>query len=133
MLHYVLAAADANGGAPPQAEPAAPAENGDGGHAPADEPPAAGAATGAAGGDGVDAATAGGPLAAGGPPATPRRPGGPAEAKQWMAGVLSKDAFLVFRALCKLSIRSSESAAGADPTAVRGKVCGVPSPCTCAP
>ena len=36
--------------------------------------------------------------------------------------MLAKDAFLVFRALCKLSTRSSESSAGADPTAIRGKV-----------
>ena len=40
-----------------------------------------------------------------------------------MSIVLAKDAFLVFRALCKLSIRSSESSTGSDPTAVRGKVC----------
>ena len=39
-----------------------------------------------------------------------------------MTAVLAKDAFLVFRALCKLSTRSSESSAGADPTAIRGKV-----------
>ena len=39
-----------------------------------------------------------------------------------MSIVLAKDAFLVFRALCKLSIRSSESSTGTDPTAVRGKV-----------
>ena len=37
-------------------------------------------------------------------------------------GILQKDAFLVFRALCKLSVRSSETATGTDPTAVRGKV-----------
>jgi brefeldin A-inhibited guanine nucleotide-exchange protein len=36
--------------------------------------------------------------------------------------VLLKDAFLVFRALCKLSIRTSDSVTVADPTAVRGKV-----------
>ena len=36
--------------------------------------------------------------------------------------VLQKDAFLVFRALCKLSIRSTESTAGTDPTVLRGKV-----------
>ena len=39
-----------------------------------------------------------------------------------MTAVLAKDAFLVFRALCKLSTRSSESSAGTDPTAIRGKV-----------
>jgi brefeldin A-inhibited guanine nucleotide-exchange protein len=36
--------------------------------------------------------------------------------------LLLKDAFLVFRALCKLSIRTSDSVTVADPTAVRGKV-----------
>ncbi|GFH13961.1 brefeldin A-inhibited guanine nucleotide-exchange 2-like, partial [Haematococcus lacustris] len=36
--------------------------------------------------------------------------------------VLEKDAFLVFRALCKLSIRTSDTATAQDPTAVRGKV-----------
>lgn len=39
-----------------------------------------------------------------------------------ISAVLAKDAFLVFRALCKLSTRSSESSTGADPTAIRGKV-----------
>ncbi|CAL8462959.1 g2493 [Coccomyxa elongata] len=49
----------------------------------------------------------------------------PATAEQdgEMSIVLAKDAFLVFRALCKLSIRSSnESASGLDPPAIRGKV-----------
>jgi brefeldin A-inhibited guanine nucleotide-exchange protein len=36
--------------------------------------------------------------------------------------LLLKDAFLVFRALCKLSIRTSDSVTISDPTAVRGKV-----------
>lgn len=36
--------------------------------------------------------------------------------------ILQKDAFLVFRALCKLSIRTSDSATMSDPTAVRGKI-----------
>ncbi|EFJ50436.1 hypothetical protein VOLCADRAFT_80189 [Volvox carteri f. nagariensis] len=36
--------------------------------------------------------------------------------------VLQRDAFLVFRALCKLSIRTNDSATSNDPTAVRGKV-----------
>jgi hypothetical protein len=36
--------------------------------------------------------------------------------------VLQKDGFLVFRALCKLSIRTSDSATVSDPTAIRGKV-----------
>lgn len=35
---------------------------------------------------------------------------------------LQKDAFLVFRALCKLSIRSSDNSASADITVMRGKV-----------
>jgi hypothetical protein len=38
--------------------------------------------------------------------------------------VLQKDAFLVFRALCKLSIRTSDmSSPAAELTAIRGKVC----------
>jgi brefeldin A-inhibited guanine nucleotide-exchange protein len=36
--------------------------------------------------------------------------------------LLLKDAFLVFRALCKLSIRTSDTVTVSDPTAVRGKV-----------
>ena len=36
--------------------------------------------------------------------------------------VLQKDAYLVFRALCKLSIRSSDNSAGTDLTVLRGKV-----------
>lgn len=36
--------------------------------------------------------------------------------------LLLKDAFLVFRALCKLSIRTSDLVTVSDPTAVRGKV-----------
>ncbi|GIL58908.1 hypothetical protein Vafri_13917, partial [Volvox africanus] len=36
--------------------------------------------------------------------------------------VLQRDAFLVFRALCKLSIRTNDSATANDPTSVRGKV-----------
>ena len=35
---------------------------------------------------------------------------------------LQKDAYLVFRALCKLSIRSSDNSASADLTVMRGKV-----------
>ncbi len=35
------------------------------------------------------------------------------------SGLLQKDAFLVFRALCKLSIRTSDSNTAQDPTAVR--------------
>lgn len=48
-----------------------------------------------------------------------------------ISAVLAKDAFLVFRALCKLSTRSSESSTGTDPTAVRGKVgCHISCPCS---
>lgn len=36
--------------------------------------------------------------------------------------VLQKDAFLVFRALCKLSIRSADASTGSDVTTMRGKV-----------
>ena len=35
------------------------------------------------------------------------------------AAVLQRDAFLVFRALCTLSIRTNDAAVGSDPTAVR--------------
>jgi len=45
-----------------------------------------------------------------------------------MEAALQKDAFLVFRALCKLSVRASETAAGTDMTAIRGKVSGLPIP-----
>ena len=40
-----------------------------------------------------------------------------------MPAQLQKDAFLVFRALCKLSIRSTEAAPGSEATTIRGKVC----------
>lgn len=43
-----------------------------------------------------------------------------------MEAALQKDAFLVFRALCKLSVRASETAAGTDMTAIRGKVSLLP-------
>lgn len=39
-----------------------------------------------------------------------------------MPAQLQKDAFLVFRALCKLSIRSTEAAPGSEVTTIRGKV-----------
>ncbi|KAL0051487.1 hypothetical protein WJX82_008426 [Trebouxia sp. C0006] len=45
-----------------------------------------------------------------------------ATAQFQMEAALQKDAFLVFRALCKLSVRASETAAGTDMTAIRGKV-----------
>lgn len=48
--------------------------------------------------------------------------GGAGGVGQQGSGLLLKDAFLVFRALCKLSIRTSDSATVQDPTAVRGKV-----------
>lgn len=38
------------------------------------------------------------------------------------SAVLQKDAFLVFRALCKLSIKTADGGQGADPMALRGKV-----------
>ena len=38
-----------------------------------------------------------------------------------MAVVLAKDAFLVFRALCKLSIRTADATTHTDLTALRGK------------
>lgn len=45
-----------------------------------------------------------------------------ASAQFQMESTLQKDAFLVFRALCKLSVRASETATGTDMTAIRGKV-----------
>lgn len=45
-----------------------------------------------------------------------------ATAQFQMEATLQKDAFLVFRALCKLSVRASETATGTDMTAIRGKV-----------
>jgi hypothetical protein len=46
--------------------------------------------------------------------------------------VLQKDGFLVFRALCKLSIRTSDSATVSDPTAIRGKVGAASAAASCA-
>jgi len=66
------------------------------------------------------------------PLAPPRLPGRAADgagtpraqaAAPEVAALLAKDAFLVFRALCKLSIRTADSAAHADLTALRGKAC----------
>lgn len=57
-------------------------------------------------------------LVIGGPLGGPRN--SPSETAR--TAVLQKDAFLVFRALCKLSIRTSDTATVQDPTAVRGKV-----------
>lgn len=51
--------------------------------------------------------------------------GGPHhEPQMTVASQLQKDAFLVFRALCKLSIRSTDAAAGSELTTIRGKVRG---------
>ncbi len=55
-------------------------------------------------------------------PATHQGPKLSATAQFQMEAALQKDAFLVFRALCKLSVRASETAAGTDMTAIRGKV-----------
>eukprot|EP00873_Tetraselmis_striata_P021183 jgi/Tetstr1/441447/TSEL_029692.t1 len=51
-----------------------------------------------------------------GPDVPPQQPARPSSA------VLQKDAFLVFRALCKLSIKTADGGQGADPMAIRGKV-----------
>lgn len=48
--------------------------------------------------------------------------GGAAAGSNGVAVQLQKDAFLAFRALCKLSIRSAEGAPGSELTTVRGKV-----------
>lgn len=48
--------------------------------------------------------------------------GGGAAKQLSMPAQLQKDAFLVFRALCKLSIRSTDSAPGSEVTTIRGKV-----------
>lgn len=50
--------------------------------------------------------------------------GGGHEPVLTVASQLQKDAFLVFRALCKLSIRSTDSAPGSELTTIRGKVRG---------
>ena len=39
-----------------------------------------------------------------------------------IAAVLQRDAWLAFRVLCRLSMRTADSAAGMDPPALRGKV-----------
>jgi len=54
------------------------------------------------------------------PPAPPTAPPAQAAAPE-VAALLAKDAFLVFRALCKLSIRTADAAAHTDLTALRGK------------
>lgn len=60
------------------------------------------------------------------PHAPPTSTAGPAAAAAngSVTAPLLKDAFLVFRALCKLSIRTSDTVTVSDPTAVRGKVRG---------
>lgn len=63
--------------------------------------------------------------------AAPAAAGAAATVSQGRA-LLLKDAFLVFRALCKLSIRTSDSVTITDPTAVRGKVgAAMNSGCVC--
>ena len=46
----------------------------------------------------------------------------PGYGSEGLAAVLQKDAFLVFRALCKLSIRNADATAGSEVTTLRGKV-----------
>ncbi|KAL4543975.1 hypothetical protein Ndes2437B_g01778 [Nannochloris sp. 'desiccata'] len=48
--------------------------------------------------------------------------GGAASATTGLASVLQKDAFLVFRALCKLSIRSADATSSSEVTTLRGKI-----------
>lgn len=62
--------------------------------------------------------------------AAPAAAGAAATVSQGRA-LLLKDAFLVFRALCKLSIRTSDSVTITDPTAVRGKVGAAMHLCMC--
>jgi brefeldin A-inhibited guanine nucleotide-exchange protein len=48
--------------------------------------------------------------------------GGAPPATTGLASVLQKDAFLVFRALCKLSIRSADATSASEVTTLRGKI-----------
>jgi brefeldin A-inhibited guanine nucleotide-exchange protein len=48
--------------------------------------------------------------------------GGGASTTSGLASVLQKDAFLVFRALCKLSIRSADATSASEVTTLRGKI-----------
>ncbi len=85
--------------------------------------PASGAVAAAAEGHPVAVeAAAAAVVAAAGTGSAPARPpgGGPGVADAASRTVvLQRDAFLVFRALCKLSIRTNESATSNDPTAIR--------------
>eukprot|EP00798_Chlamydomonas_sp_ICE-L_P022401 gene22401-29513_t len=87
-----------------------------------EQPPTGGEGSSDVGGLGrADSITGGGP---GGGRAQSNSSGGlrPTDAAEARTSLMRKDAFLVFRALCKLSIRTSDAATVMDPTAVRGKV-----------
>lgn len=62
------------------------------------------------------------PVAAGVPGGPPAAETPQSAATAALDAVLQKDAFLVFRALCKLSIKTADAASGTDLTATRGKV-----------
>ncbi len=70
-------------------------------------------------GPAFDAIAGGGPA----PAASLAAPGSPDSEARAAAidAILQKDAFLVFRALCKLSIRTADASSGTDLTAIRGK------------
>jgi len=70
-------------------------------------------------GPAFDAVAGGGPA----PAASLAAPGSPDSEARAAAidAILQKDAFLVFRALCKLSIRTADASSGTDLTAIRGK------------
>lgn len=82
----------------------------------------------AAGGEGASTparatSSAAGDLASHGSETTQGISGDASSGKQLsVPAQLQKDAFLVFRALCKLSIRSTEAAPGSEITTIRGKV-----------
>jgi brefeldin A-inhibited guanine nucleotide-exchange protein len=62
------------------------------------------------------------PAAAGAPGGQPVVTTPQSARTQALDPVLQKDAFLVFRALCKLSIKTADASSGTDLTATRGKV-----------
>jgi brefeldin A-inhibited guanine nucleotide-exchange protein len=62
------------------------------------------------------------PAAAGAPGGQPAASTPQSARTQALDPVLQKDAFLVFRALCKLSIKTADASSGTDLTATRGKV-----------
>jgi hypothetical protein len=62
------------------------------------------------------------PAAAGAPGGQPVASTPQSARTQALDPVLQKDAFLVFRALCKLSIKTADASSGTDLTATRGKV-----------